>query len=359
MYYSPEIILKQFVLPLLLIFLLLILFLIIVSRLGYKVRQSKIDNVRNLIEDYLATEVFNLSENHNFKESLDGFLKTIPFHKNWCKNIFIKQLIDFKYSVKGSFSDRLLNIYVMVNLHKYSLKLIKSRKWYKKSIGFYHFQAMGFNDGQRYIKPYLNHKHKKLRSNAYIAFLYLSTGPLDFLVDYKQPILEAIEHKIVHILYERKPAMPTNIDQWLDSENPSIVKLGIKFMVFYNYPAASRRIIDLLNSPNETVRFEAILAVKELYLSEAEGELVKKLKSENSKKNALVILEALRVIGSEYSLIFLYDFITSDKIDGDLKLAAVGCLNQINADYLNNSFRNDEDVELIRQHIKSPYLLNS
>ncbi|SFS53722.1 hypothetical protein SAMN04487906_0738 [Zhouia amylolytica] len=346
------------IIPLLFIFFIGVVLLIIYSRIIYSKRLKTRQNVKDEIETFLAIDVFNSTNEGELKNGLHHFLSTIPFDKNWCKDIFLKKLIDFGENVKGEVANKLLDIYVFTNLHKYSLGFIQSSSWYKKSIGFYHFQAMGFSHGQRYVKPYLEHKNNKLRSNAYITFLYLNTEPLDFLIDYKYPILEASEHKVVNILYEKKPPMPNNIDDWLGAGNPSIVKLGIKIMVFYNYTGASEKIIKLLNSVFDTIRFEAYIAVKELYLFEAEVSLTDRLKSEKEKNNVLALLEALAVVGTDFSLVFLHDFIKKDAIDGDLKLAAVRCLHEINTDYLNHSFRRNEEIQRIKNHIKSPYILS-
>lgn len=58
-------------------------------------------------------------------------------------------------------------------------------------------------------------KTKCCSSNAFIAHLYLTSEPLDFLVDYKYEISSVNEYKAGDVFYMKHAPIPKNIDRWL------------------------------------------------------------------------------------------------------------------------------------------------
>lgn len=348
---------RYFIAPIFAGFFILLCLALVWSRYKYNKKQRKAIPVQDKIDGFLTILALEPHTTQSVKEEVRKFVKTIPFHKTWCKELFLNSIIDFKESVKGKISKEMLDIYVIAELHKFSLKLIKDRRWYVKSLGFYHFQSLNFVHGQKYVKPYLNDANTKLRSNAYISYLYLTTEPLDFLVDYKDPILKVSEYKAINILYDKKIPMPSNIDLWLDSSNRSIVKLGIKIMVFYNYSGASEKLISLLHAEDESLRFEVILAAKELYLLDSEDALIELFDAEDSLKNQKAILNTLSLIGGEKSINLALSLSTNELLNRHLRLEAVHCIYALAPERLSNEFINFPDVQKMVDHVKNPYLL--
>ncbi|MCX2678410.1 HEAT repeat domain-containing protein [Galbibacter sp. EGI 63066] len=345
-----EQILKFFTIPLLSTSFLLLFFILFISRILFEKQQRKKNAVGDKIDTFLITHVFGFDDSDPlFIEHAKTLTSEIPFNEKWCKEFFITKLINLKHDVKSA-SFQILKLYEALDLYKHSIELIRNRRWYQKGIGFYHFQALGFTSGIKYIKPYMHHKNEKLRSNAYTALLYLTEEPMDFLSEYHRPILKASEHKVINILYEKKPTLPLpgNIDQWLEVKNESIVRLGIKIMVFHNYIGASEKLIALLASPNRSIRREAIEAIEELYLFEAENDVLELFKTSTSKREQKLILNTLSVIGSKLTINFIADLLKDPLITSDIKLQAVKCIKELDASYLNthSELRTSEIVKM-------------
>ena len=156
------------------------------------------------------------------------------------------------------------------------------------------------------------------------------------------------------ILHQKKTKIPSNLSQWIISENDSIIKLGIKLMMFYNYTNENETIIKLLKHEDKSVRFEAITAIKFLFIYEAETVLIEQFEYEDTQ-NKLEIFNTLSRIGTTESENFIAQLL-ENKTDENIKLDAVYCLNKINPNYFDNHFLDNEDVQKMVKHVKTPNL---
>jgi hypothetical protein len=150
---------------------------------------------------------------------------------------------------------------------------------------------------------------------------------------------------------KKKIPIPKNIDSWIAYKNVSIKKLGIKTMVFYNYKNAAPEIIKLLQYPNDSLKLEVIIAVRKLFLREAETDLIQAY-PELSFVLQLETLTTLNVIGFEKSKVFIKQLILIEQ-NTDIKLKAVESLYQLDRTSLMEIAALDSDVEKMVKHVKS------
>lgn len=350
-----EYFLHNYMVPIL-IFLLVILVVIIVyhrSRfvyLSYRKRQF-----HTKISDALTELTFSGLEGELLKIEVAKFKARFPYHKKWFRRFLLASILDLNQNLKGDLVHQVREIYMAFDLHKYSLKLIKHPYWSIKCTGINHFQAMNFVHGQKYIKPYMTSENPILRSNAYIAHLYLTTDPLDALVDYPTPLSRVNEYKVIDILYMKHATIPKNITCWLASKNESIVILGLKIMVFYNYTGASENIVTLLDHEIYRIREETILSIRELFLIDAEEKLQNQFDKED-KFLKIEILKSLAVIGSESSVFFITDILQRKNLDKDVKMELLRSLKSIDTMCYDNSFLHDLEIDSMKAHLNSVYL---
>jgi len=340
--------------PFIVLAFLTLVTILVVNRTIYEVYKFRIKSVKSKIDAFLTALVFSPFEEEAFSKEIKKFKKKIPFEKNWCKEIILNEIITLKQNLKGETSRHLHFIYEKFDLYKFSLRLLKNPQWYVKSVGIFHFQALQYVKGEKNVRPYLKHKNKILSTNAYIALIALTSDKLDFLIDYPETLSLTSEIKIMDILHSRKPPMPTNLKDWIHSPNPSVVKLGVKFMVYYNFIIASEDVIRLLHSDSEIIRSEVILATRNLYIEDAEEILINQFQLED-KKNRIEILTSLGAIGTEVAEEFLSKLLI-ETTDIDLKLATVYSLNSINAHYFESSFTDNQEVMRMARHVKDPYI---
>jgi len=328
--------------------------LLITNRYRYESYKSRIKSTKTNIDFFLTSLLFSFADEEVIKSEIAKFKKEIPFEKKWCKKILLNEIIYLNQNLKGEITNNIHLIYEQFDLFKYTLKFLNSNKWYVKSLGIYQLQTLEYSKGQSYVRPYLNHKNKTLVSNAYFALISLASDNLDFLNDYPDSISLKNEIKIMDILHSKKPPIPNNLNEWIVSKNPSVVKLGIKFMVFYNCFDETQLILNLLQSDDETIRYEVIVAVNDLIIIGAEQVLIDQFDKEQ-KTNKIEILKSLATIATKVTEKFIHNLLINS-IDKDVKLQAVYTLNQINPTYFDNTFEGNSEITKMVKHVKDPYI---
>ncbi|MEX2336460.1 MAG: hypothetical protein WD555_04230 [Fulvivirga sp.] len=341
--------------PILIVLLAILAITLVYYRLRFVYLSYKKRKFLPKISEALTELTFSGYKGEQLQSEVNKFKSRFPHHKKWFQKLLLSSIIDLSLNLKGDLIYQVREIYMAFRLHKYSLKLIKSPFWYTKCTGIYHFQALNFVHGQKYIKPYITSKNEVLRSNAFIAHLYLTTEPFDFLVDYPFPLSSVNEYKVIDVFYMKKEPIPKNIDSWLDAKNESIVILGLKVMVFYNYTGASEKIISLLDHKLHRIREEVIHSIRELFLIDAEETLHERFDQEE-KLLKIEILKSLAVIGGESSVSFITKILMIKDLDKDIKMELLRCLMSIDISYYDSRFLIDMEIDRMKLHLNSAYL---
>jgi len=345
---------KHYAIPLFVIISLSLAIILVLKRIHYQYTLPYRHLIIRKSEIFLTEITLSKPDKNTLKYKIAKFKSEIPIHKTWCKNMLIEDMIRMKSNLKGKTAKNILLIYKQLDLNHYSASLIRDFRKYKKREGIYHFQALKYKPGISLLKKYLFHPDKIIRSNANIAYLALSKG--DWQAVNKLPIQVSIitTIKVMDVLHSEKIPIPPNIDLWIQSENPTILKLAVMTMVFYNYRNKSAEIISLLHHEDKDLRIDVIIAIRDLYLFEAEDELLLLFETETLEIQ-LEILEALSAIGSEKTIGYLNIQIKKEAIK-DLKLQMVCCLNTIDPSGLNVLGTQDSDTQKMINHIRKRQL---
>ncbi len=347
--------LQNYMVPILIILLVILAITLVYYRLRYVYLSYKKRQFLPKISEALTELTFSGSQGEHLQFEVNRFKSRFPYHTKWFRKLLLSSIIDLSLNLKGDLIYQVREIYMAFGLHKYSLKLIKSTFWYTKCKGIYHFQAMHFVHGQKYIKPFITSKNEVLRSNAFIALIYLTTEPFDFLVDYEFPLSSVNEYKVIDVFYMKKEPIPKNIDKWLEAKNESIVILGLKVMVFYNYTGAPEKIISLLDHKLYRIREEVIHSIRELFLIDAEETLQERFDQEE-KLLKIEILKSLAVIGSESSISFITKILIRKNLDKDIKMELLRSLKSIDSHYYDTRFLIDMEIDRMKLHLNSAYI---
>ncbi|MBW4360083.1 HEAT repeat domain-containing protein [Flavobacterium taihuense] len=342
------------VLPVLICGFILLIAILIINRFRYDLFYPKFEAAKNEIDSFLTNMIFSPFDETLFKTEIEQFKKLIPFEKKWCKKLILNEIIFLKLNLKGDVTKTFHFIYEQFNLFEYTKKLLKSRRFYLKCIGMYQLESLEYKKGVHFITPLLNHKNRSVKSSAFLSLISLKPNKLESLIDFSHQITIAEEINIMDILHQKKTKMPSNLHQWIVSDNISIIKLGIKLMMFYNYTNENKTIVELLKHNDKSVRYEAITAVKFLFIYEAESTLIEQFISEDTK-NKLEIFNTLSGIGMTDSQNFIAQLL-ENKTAENIKLDAVYCLNNINPYYFENHFLDNEDIQKMVKHVTTPYL---
>jgi hypothetical protein len=333
---------------------LLLITILIVNRFRYDLFKPKLESAKNKIDTFLTTMIFSPFDKESFTLEIEQFKTEIPFEKKWCKKLLLNEIIFLKLNLKGDVTKTFHFLYKNFGLFEYTKKLLKSNRFYLKCLGMYQLESLEYKIGKKYIMPLLNSKNRNIKSSAFLTLISLDPDQLEILIDYKDPIRIAGEINIMDILHQKKTKIPSNLSEWIHSENVSIIKLGIKLMMFYNFTNENETIIKLLKHQDDAVRFEAVTAVKFLFIYEAEPILIEQFEKENTQ-NKLEIFNTLSQIGSTESEVFIADLL-ENKTDENIKLDAVYCLFRINSTYFDSHFLDNTDVQKMVKHVKTPNL---
>ena len=341
----------RILLPILIIVCITLITVLIANRYKYDLFIPKYEKAKNEIENFLTNIIFSPFDETLHKAEIEEFKKTIPFEKNWCKKLLLNEIIFLKLNLKGDITNKFHFIYEQFDLFKYTQKLLKSRRFYLKCLGLFQLESLNYKKGKDYITPLLNHKNRNIKSRAFLSLISLKPNKLESLIDFSHQITIAEEINIMDILHHKKTKMPGNLREWIASENDSIVKLGLKLMMFYNYTNENEAIIKLLKHESKFVRYEAITAVHFLFINEAEDELINQFHNEGTY-NKLEIFNTLSSIGTAKSEDFIARLL-ENKTAENIKLDAVYCLIKLNPDYFSNHFLDNEDVKKMVKHAKT------
>ena len=346
--------LKNYIIPFLLISTIVLIFILLSKRVYYEYSKPYKQEITNKTENFLTEMILSKPNKETVNKKLLQFKKEIPLHKSWCKKLVINDMIRFKLSLKGIESESILFYYQAFQLDAYSKHLIRDFRNYNKCEGIYHFQALDYKMGIPLIKSYLNHANIMVRSNANMSYISLSenfTESFEFL-------MSGVSHlnmiKIMDIVHERRIATPKNIDEWIESNNDSVTRLGLKIMVFYNYRNRANEIITLIKNENESIKKEAIIAIRELFLIEAKEDLLS-IFDKVSTEIKLEIIISLKVIGDETIIPFLENVILKET-NKNLKLSAIECLNEFDKRALDLITLNDLETSNMVKHVREIYI---
>jgi len=341
---------KHFVLPFFLVVSLSLTIILILNRILYQYRLPYKHRIIRKSEIFLTEITLSRPDKNTLKYKIAKFKSEIPIHKSWCKDMLIEDMIRMKSNLKGRTAKNILIIYKELNLNHYSASLIRDFRKYKKYKGIYHFQSLGYRPGISILKQYMLHPDKIIQSNANIAYLALSKG--DWQAVDKLPVKASIitTIKVMDVLHTENIPIPPDIDLWIVSKNKAILKLAVMTMVYYNYRNKAAEIIKLLHHKHLGLKTDVIMAIRELYLDEAEQEMLELFYGETFKIK-LEMLKTLAVIGSEKTIYFLKTEIFKQEVK-DLKLQMVSSLNDLDPVGLDALGAQEADTQKMINHIR-------
>lgn len=352
--------LKYFAVPFLCFIIILLTFILIIHRYGFE-KKLILKKELDIKTDIFLTElIFSNYSIEDIYEKIRIYKEDVLFKKKWYKGLILNKIISIKQNINGINPNLILIIYKSFGFHHYSKKLILNKRWKNKLLGIYHYQILEYKIKTGYIRPYVNnHKNKFLNSNALIAMIILSDEKFELLANYQKKISQADEIKILDIIYNKKSPFPKKIEEWIASNNSSIVRLAIKIMVRYRESLSTTQISSLLNNPDPIVRKETTQAIRYLYIVEANSILINHYLKEDNKRNKISILKTFGVIGDQETIDFLSPFLLEEK-DLEIKFEIVSAINSIDRTYFKDfESKNEIENDIINRiylHVTNPYL---
>lgn len=182
-----------------------------------KLRQYLLEQYQSLIIDYL----FGNTSSEAFRKIASD---------DYRRQVLIDQMIDVSVNLKGESEEKLMKLYMELNLDVDSLARARSRKWHKKIKGFRELAFMGIRDGNDEMYKSLNSRNEILRMEAQIALVRLSDeNHFDFLSQLKRPF-SLWEQITLHDLIIQHEIPVPDFQKWLNSANPTVVMFALRMI---------------------------------------------------------------------------------------------------------------------------------
>lgn len=311
-------------------FIVLLISFIVISLFILNKRELNYYDWKELADDLITMAIF-------FEpDGLDLLNQTVveisPKVKKLLPNIHFRailtnQLLSAKENMIGSSGDNLNHLYTQLSLETFALKKIKSKSWYKIANGI---KELGLMDLKKYrldIEPFLKYRRTLIRIEAQNTMLkFNGFQGLRFLDTATYSISEWHQLKLLEELAQLPPDDFTGIDNWLNSNNDSVVLFALKLVRNYHLFQFHEQLTQLYSHQNEDIRLHAIIAIKGIPDETTANSLIEIYPKETIKIK-LEILNALKEIAVEDEIPFIVSCL--DDHLTDIKFAAATTLHHI------------------------------
>jgi len=219
---------------------------------GYiNIRKSKcLDRYRDFITDWLYE-----THSPNVPESLLNELKDWVY-----RDVFTAELLSLHSNLTGDSADKLVKLFHLAGLKKYSIRKAFHSSWYVKAKGFRELAQMKITEESGLIFKYLNSRNDILRIEAQMAWIQLN--PNDPLSFFDNPKVYLSEWGLLNSLVSLKKidAVP-DFGRWLSSLNKSVALFAIKMSGVFKQFDNVDRVTNRLDDSDMDIRQAAICAL--------------------------------------------------------------------------------------------------
>lgn len=309
-----------------LIFLLIILVLlgIVLSSRIYKTgRAIKSEELRNKYQQILRVLLF---DDRDGNSEIVSFFDPKDLEENFSRETIMNEIIHLHENFTGETAERLEEIYIALNFHHDSLKKLKDKRWYIIAKGMRELALMNVKQALPEVSGFVNNKNEILRMESRIAIMKLSDHDhLSFLSLETTPLSGWDTANIYSMLSKMPEKVIPDFSAWLDSKNKDVVLFCIHMIGTYRQQDSAGKLIELLKSDDENLRYAVIKALRSLSSNASEYPLIEIYEKE-SLRNRTEILRTLEVIGGSQSVTFLEKIIRRPIEDYPLVIQAVRSL---------------------------------
>jgi hypothetical protein len=323
---------------------LLMILLMFITLTVKKMKDRRYKKLKNMADILIRNAIFlEPTEEAQLIPITTRTAKMLPNYN--FRSILTEELLSAKKNISGTAGINLESLYNQLNLDKYAVKRLKSRRWHIKAKAIQELGIMGQKTHLSKIYRSTNNKNDLVRMEAQttIVKLYGFEG-LRFLDVVSYQISEWQQIKLLQELSRLAPDNFSGIEKWLNSNNISVIVFALKLVRNYHRFELYHQITELLNHSNETIRLEVIYTLEKIYTSDTSKILLERYPLENLK-NQKAIVKVLQDIGYDDDIPVLINFL--DQEGNELKRLLVRTIANIGP-------RGLEEVEMLPQSNQYP-----
>ena len=256
-------------------------------------KKSKcLDRYRDFITDWLYESHLSSVPESILQELKDGVNR----------DVFTSELLSLHANLTGDSADKLVELFHLAGLKKYSILKASHSSWNVKAKGFRELAQMKIEEESNLISKYLNSGNEVLRIEAQMAWIQLNPNdPLSFCDD---PGVNLTEWGLLNSLVALKKidAVP-DFRRWLPSLNKSVALFALKmsgvFKQFDNIDLVTLRLDDI----DLDIRHEAICALGKMAVP-LSGNRLRQLFMTEESENRTEILRSLIMMSDSSNVPF-------------------------------------------------------
>jgi tetratricopeptide (TPR) repeat protein len=302
--------------------MVIVLIIILITRNRRVKREALQNSLREKYQALLIEYLFSPEEGSTVKEKIGDIAAS-----HFTRDILINEMKDLSINLKGQTSIKLRELYLDLDLHLESLGKASAEAWHVKIKGFRELAFMNIQEGNPIILESLDSHNDVLRMEAQLALVRLNEDdPFGFL-DYLEKPFTLWEQLNVHEMIIQHNITPPEFKRWLHSPNKSIILFALQMIKAFRQSNALPNMIDLLESPDEIIRYNTIVTMGEMRLKEALPHLKHLYKSE-SYENCFAIVHAMNKMPDESMLGFL-KLVIDKEDDVQLQIQAAMAISQM------------------------------
>lgn len=286
------------------VFISVLFNMILYRRLRHEYVQFQRKKCQDRFRDYITDWLYEVHS----ERILDSLKKEL---KGWVKReVFTSELLSLHANLTGESADKLIDLFHLAGLRKYSMRKVHSPFWHVKAKGFRELAQMKIKDGNNIIFKCLNSRNVILHIEAQMAWIQLNPDdPLSFFDDDK---VELTDWGLLNSLISLKKinAVP-DFRRWLPSLNKSVALFALKmsgvFKQYDNIDLVTLRIED----DDVDIRHEAICALGKMAV-ESPGARLRQQFSMEGTGNKTEIIRSLIMMSDTSNIPFFEKVLLSD-----------------------------------------------
>jgi hypothetical protein len=277
-------------------------------------------------------------------------LKHIERKEN--KKILITILFNFQENLKGNVSKCIPEIYVNLDLQKDALKASKSWVFHRKVQAIRELTYLYPEDAVKIIPGLINDENDKIRAEVQTSYIRLNQKhPFQFFKYLTNPFARWTQLSAFNLIRLHQLPVPSFVE-FLNSNQYTVRNFCLRMINYFQQLENVSVIFQLLDSEIEKTRYLTYQVINDLRLYDGKLNIIKKYRNETDK-NKMQIIKALRNIGSSEDLDFLEIIVKSESVS--LKTEACRSMYYINEEGKSRLTRLaqefDPELELFISHI--------
>ena len=215
----------------------------------------------------------------------------------------VADMLHYQQLFSGTIGSRMEQLYVSLELHKDSLKYLKSRKPKKLLLALNEFLNMHLLLTDIDLEGLQKHKHPLVREIARRYILKMTPNdPFQIFTNLDEPLSKREQIELFKVITEMEYRKLPNFAMWIQADRqPSLISLCLKLAVYFQQYDSIPVITRLLELEDAQIRKEAINALGKLHQDKAERTLVA-LYDHEEEDVKIEILKALGRINSGHYL---------------------------------------------------------